>query len=80
MTPCQNMEIPEGTTGRAESMQQSSATPQNQDVGIGLRKIVTCSQSYLWYLLVFTVLARSHPYSLHIFEMRAQQPDIIFPT
>ena len=30
-----------------ESMQQSSATPKNQDVGRGLRKIVACSQPYL---------------------------------
>ena len=32
---------------RVESMQQSSATPKNQDVGRGLRKIVACSQPYL---------------------------------
>ena len=30
-----------------ESMQQSSATPKNRDVGRGLRKIVACSQPYL---------------------------------
>ena len=28
-------------------MQQFSATPKNQDVGRGLRKIVACSQSFL---------------------------------
>ena len=33
--------------GRVESMQQSSATPKNKDVGRGLRKIVACSQPYL---------------------------------
>ena len=30
-----------------ESMQQSSATPKNRDVGKGLRKIVACSQPYI---------------------------------
>ena len=30
-----------------ESMQQSSATPKNRNVGRGLRKIVACSQPYL---------------------------------
>ena len=33
--------------GRVESMQQSSATPKNKDVGRGLRKIVAWSQPYL---------------------------------
>ena len=33
--------------GMVESMQQSSATPKNRDVGRGLRKIVVCSQPYL---------------------------------
>ena len=33
--------------GMVESMQQSSATPKNRDVGRGLRKIVACSQPYL---------------------------------
>ena len=42
-------------TRRIESMQQSSATPKKQDVGIGLRKIVACSQSSSQCLLVSTV-------------------------
>ena len=36
-------------------MQQSSATPKNQDVGIGLQKIVACSHSSSQCLLVPTV-------------------------
>ena len=36
-------------------MQQSSATPKNQDVGIGLRKIFVYSHSSLQCLLVSTV-------------------------
>ena len=36
-------------------MQQSSATLKNRDVGIGLRKIVACSQSSSQCLLVSTV-------------------------
>ena len=36
-------------------MQQSSATPKNQDVGIGLRKIVACSHSSSQCLLVSAV-------------------------
>ena len=36
-------------------MQQSSTTPKNQDVGIGLRKIVACSHSSSQCLLVSTV-------------------------
>ena len=36
-------------------MQQSSATPKNLDVGIGLRKIVACSHSSSQCLLVSTV-------------------------
>ena len=45
MTPGQKLLKKEGTVRRIESMQQSSATPKNQDVGIGLWKIVVCSQS-----------------------------------
>ena len=45
----------ESTVRRIESMQQSSATPKNQDVGRGLRKIVACSQSSLQCRLVSTV-------------------------
>ena len=40
---------------RIESMQQSSTTPKNQDVGRGLWKIVACSQSPSQCLLVATV-------------------------
>ena len=38
-------------------MQQASATPKNQDVGIGLQKIVACSHSSSQCLLVPTVFA-----------------------
>ena len=47
-------------------MQQSSATPKNQDVGIGLRDIVGCSQSSSQCLLVSTVfgtVSSLHPTS-----------------
>ena len=40
MTLCQKLLKQEGTVRRIESMQQSSATPKNQDVGRGLQKIV----------------------------------------
>ena len=43
----------EGTARWIESMQQSSATPENRDVGRGLRKIVACSQSTSQCLLCF---------------------------
>ena len=49
MTPCQILLKQEG------SMQQSSATPKNQDVGRGLRKIVACSQSSSQCLFVSVV-------------------------
>ena len=45
-------------------MQQSSATLKNRDVGIGLRKIVTCSQSSSQCLLVSTVFGMVS--SLHL--------------
>ena len=48
-------------------MQQSSATPKNRDVGIGLRKIVACSQSSSQCLLVsivFGTVSSLHPTSL----------------
>ena len=45
----------EDTMRRIESMQQSSTTPKTRDVGRGLRKIVTCSQSSSQCLLVSTV-------------------------
>ena len=47
-------------------MQQSSATPKNEDVGIGLRKIVACSHSSSQCLLVSTVfgtVSSLHPTS-----------------
>ena len=47
-------------------MQQSSATPKNKDVGIGLRKIVACSHSSTQCLLVSTVfgtVSSLHPTS-----------------
>ena len=47
-------------------MQQSSATLKNQDVGIGLRKIVACSHSSSQCLLVSTVfgtVSSLHPTS-----------------
>ena len=61
MSPCQEQE---GTAGRIESMQQSSAaTPKNQDVGRGLRKIVACSQSSQCLLvsIVFGTVSSLHP-------------------
>ena len=48
-------------------MQQSSATPKNQDVGIGLRKIVAYSHSSSQCLLVPTVfgtVSSLHPFIL----------------
>ena len=57
-------------------MQQSFATPKNQDVGIGLRKIVACSQSSSQCLLVSTVfgtVSSLHPTSfLMIFILVSQ--------
>ena len=54
-------------------MQQSSATPKNEDVGIGLRKIVACSHSSSQCLLVSTVfgtVSSLHPTSfLMIFTL-----------
>ena len=47
-------------------MQQSSATPENRDVGRGLRKIVACSPSSSQCLLVPTVfgtVSSLHPIS-----------------
>ena len=57
MTPCQKLLKQEGTARWIESMQQSSATPKNRDVGRGLRKIVACSQSTSQCLLVSTVFS-----------------------
>ena len=54
-------------------MQQSSATPKNKDVGIGLRKVVACSHSSSQCLLVSTVfgtVSSLHPTSfLMIFTL-----------
>ena len=47
MTSCQNCRYKKPLQGMIESMQQSSATPKNRNVGRGLRKIVACSQPYL---------------------------------
>ena len=50
-------------------MQQSSAIPQNQDVGIGLRKTVACSHFSSQCLLVSTVfgtVSSLHPTSIFI--------------
>ena len=55
MTLYQKLWVQEGTARRSESMQQSSATPKNQDIGIGLRKIVACSHSSSQCFLVPTV-------------------------
>ena len=49
-------------------MQQSSATPKNRDVGIGLQKIITCSQSSSQCLLVsivFGTVSSLHPTSFY---------------
>ena len=71
MTPCQKLLKQEGTARWIESMQQSSATPKNRDVGRGLRKIVACSQSTSQCLLVSTVfgtVSSLHPSSfLHLY-------------
>ena len=71
---CRDDTVPkqEGTVRWIESMQQSSATPKNKDVGRGLQKIVACSQSTSQCLLVSTVLgmvSSLHPSSfLHLFH------------
>ena len=64
VTPCQKLLKQESTARRIESMQQSSTTPKNQDVGRGLRKIVACSQSSSQCFLVSTVFGRCYPYIL----------------
>ena len=56
-----------------ESMQQSSATPKNRDVGRGLRKIVACSQPYLAvasciYSFWHGVIPTSYFRFLHLFH------------
>ena len=73
MRPCQKLLKQEDTVRRIESMQRSSATPKNQDVERGLRKIVACSQSSLQCLLVsivFGTVSSLHPTSfLMIFTL-----------
>ena len=57
-------------------MQQSSATPKNRDVGIGLRKIVACSQPSSQCLLVSTVfgmVSSLHPTSMIAERLSARQ-------
>ena len=50
-------------------MQQSSATLKNQNVGIGLRKIVICSQSCLLvYIYSFGIVSSLHPTSIKIIK------------
>ena len=67
MTLCQKLHVQEGTARRSESMQQSSATPKNQDLGIGLWKIVACSpRSALLYVQFL------HPTSLPPARMRSE--------
>ena len=71
MTPCQKLLKQEGSA-RIESMQQSSATPKNQDVGRGLLKIVECSQSShcLLVSIVFGTVSSPHSTSfLMIFTL-----------
>ena len=61
-------------------MQQSSATPKNQDIGRGLRKIVACSKSSSQCLLVSTVFGTvsSDPYILYISGfLRTVEPDTL---
>ena len=66
-------------------MQQSSATLKNRDVGIGLRKIVACSQSSSQCLLVSTVfgmVSSLHPASflMTIYSARRLRRDDITRT
>ena len=61
---------------RIESMQQSSATPQNRDVGIGLRKIVACSHSSSRAFLYLQFLAWCRHYILLHFYTCFFYPDL----
>ena len=67
-------------------MQQSSATLKNRDVGIGLRKIVACSQSSSQCLLVSTVfgmVSSLHPTSflmIFILVLLIFYADLAFDT
>ena len=66
MTPCQKLQIQEGTARRSESMQQSSATQSLHLSFWGLRKIVACSHSSSQCLLVsavFGTVSSLHPTS-----------------
>ena len=73
MTPCQKLLKQEGTARRIESMQQSSATPQNQICREGVAEDFACSQSSSQCLLVSTVfgmVSSLHPTSfLMIFTL-----------
>ena len=69
MTPCQKLQIQEGTARRrrSESMQQSSATQSLHLSFWGLRKIVACSHSSssqcLLVSAVFGTVSSLHPTS-----------------
>ena len=66
MTPCQKLQIQEGTARRSESIQQSSATTSLHLSFWGLRKIVACSHSSSQCLLVsavFGTVSSLHPTS-----------------
>ena len=66
MTPCQKLQIQEGTARRSESMQQSSATQSLHLSFWGLRKIVACSHSSSQCLIVsavFGTVSSLHPTS-----------------
>ena len=69
MTPYQKLLKQEGTVRWIESMQQSSTTPKNRDVGRGLQKIIGWSQSLL-VSTVFGTVSSLHPSSfLMIFTL-----------
>ena len=60
-------------------MQQSSATPKNKDVGIGLRKIVACSHFSSQCLLVPTVfgtVSSLHPTSFLMIFILVSHPGL----
>ena len=67
MTPCQKLQIQEGTAGRVESMQQFSAT-QSLHLGFWrLRKNISCSKPYLQcvYSLWHSVFPTSYFIFIH---------------
>ena len=64
-------------------MQQSSVTPKNRNVGIGLQKIVTCSQSSSQCLLVYTVfgmVSSLHPTLIFILVLLLFYAGLAFDT